>query len=452
MHCGWDIWDKEDISRRVRQLSREQQVKLVNTFFPQQRFQLLGKTADGRWQTTDDFFAPYMAARGAFGHDWSLIGRSEELASLLTQLEDDSLKVILLTGAGGAGKSRVLKEAIETYQIAHPNLIIRFLSPTQDATGDSLDELSNTDKLLVVDDAHDRNDLPILFHFVAVPENRARLLLSVRPYGRDYIKFEAGNLALTGASCMAEVALQPLSLEHATELARRALERFGGPTNEAETIARLTRDCLLATVIGAQVVATNPQHFELVKNEEVFRSTLLGKFQDVVAGRIGTKNDTEKVRKVLRVLALIQPFYADDPAIAQVVAEIEGIDAHEVSRFIRALIEAGVLFRRGGRHRLSPDLLADHLIEDACIGPCGISTGYAEKVFALSGDRYIEHLLRTLVSSIGGWQMGGQETADSSMESGGNLPPLTTTPIPTSKRSPPSHITNRIERSPLQRN
>jgi len=50
MHCGWDIWDKEDISRRVRQLSIEQQVQLVNTFFPQQRFPLLGKTADGRWQ------------------------------------------------------------------------------------------------------------------------------------------------------------------------------------------------------------------------------------------------------------------------------------------------------------------------------------------------------------------------------------------------------------------
>ena len=69
---------------------------------------------------------------------------------------------------------------------------------------------------------------------------------------------------------------------------------------------------------------------------------------------------------------------------------------YDVSRIIRALTEAGVLFRRGGRFRLSPDLLADHIIEKACIGAGGISTGYAEKVFAAAGDRYIEHVLLNL--------------------------------------------------------
>jgi hypothetical protein len=158
--------------------------------------------------------------------------------------------------------------------------------------------------------------------------------------------------------------------------------------------ARLTLDCSLATVIGAQVIATDHRHFELVKNEEVFRSTLLGKFQDIIAGRIGTKNDADLVRKVLRVLALLQPFYPEDQTILHVVATVEGIEAHDVSRLIRALTEAGVLFRRGGRFRLSPDLLADHIIEKACIGAGECSTGYAEKVFAVAGDQHIEQLSR----------------------------------------------------------
>jgi transcriptional regulator with XRE-family HTH domain len=394
-HSGWDIWDKEDISRRVRALPPEQQLRLVMTFFPEQRFALLGVTAEGRWQTIDEFFAPYMGGRGAFSHDWPLIGRVDELATLLNKLGDDQIKVLLLTGTGGGGKSRVLKEALEKYQAAHKALMVRFLSPTQQATGDSLKELGEGAKLLVVDDAHDRGDLPLLFQYVAAPENNARFVLSLRPYGRDYISFQAANFALSGAS-ICEVVLPPLTLTQATELARQALERFGGPVGEAESIARLTLDCSLATVIGAQVVATDHRHFELVKNEEAFRSTLLGKFQDIIAGRIGPKSDTDLVRKVLRVLALVQPFYPDDQTILQVVATVEGIEAHDVSRIIRALTEAGVLFRRGGRYRLSPDLLADHIVEKACIGVGGLSTGYAERVFAAAGDQYIEHVLLNL--------------------------------------------------------
>jgi transcriptional regulator with XRE-family HTH domain len=423
-HPDWDLWDKEDISHRVRTLPREQQLRLVTTFFPQHRSALLGNTPEGRWQTIEEFFAPYMAGRGAFSHDWPLIGRTDELTALLGKLEDDQITVVLLTGTGGGGKSRIIKEATERYQAAHMGQIVRFLSPTQEATAESLEDLGEQKKLLVVDDAHDRSDLPVLFQFVAVPKNNARLVLSLRTYGRDYIKFQAANFALAGAS-MSEVALPALRLAQATELAREALQRFGGPVNEAQSIARLTLDCSLATVIGAQVIATDHRHFELVKNEEVFRSTLLGKFQDTIAGRIGTKSDADLVRKVLRVLALVQPFYPEDETILQVVATIEGIEAHDVSRLIRALTEAGVLFRRGGRYRLSPDLLADHIIEKACIGAGGLSIGYAEKVFAAAGDQYIEHVLLNLGKLD--WRLANGRPSNSGLLDGiwGQLAPST---------------------------
>ena len=224
---------------------------------------------------------------------------------------------------------------------------------------------------------------------------------------------------------MSEVALPALRLAQATELARQALEKFGGPASEAGSIARLTLDCSLATVIGAQVIATDHRHFELVKNEEVFRSTLLGKFQDIIAGRIGTKSDADLVRKVLRVLALVQPFYPEDETILKVVATVEGVEAHDVSRFIRALTDAGVLFRRGGRYRLSPDLLADHIIENACIGLGGASTGYAEKVFAVAGDQYIEHVLLNLGKLD--WRLANGRPSNSGLLDGiwGQLAPST---------------------------
>jgi hypothetical protein len=69
---------------------------------------------------------------------------------------------------------------------------------------------------------------------------------------------------------------------------------------------------------------------------------------------------------------------------------------HETSRLIRLLNDAGVLFKRGGQYRLSPDLLADYIIEDACIGPGGVSTGYAERVFDAASERHAGNVLLNL--------------------------------------------------------
>lgn len=422
LHPGWELWDKEDISRRVRSLSPEHQIRLVDIFFPKQRFALLGKTADRRWQTPDEFFAPYTAERSAFSHTWTLVGRARELANLQGKLADNQSQVIFLTGAGGGGKTRVLKDAVAAYERDHRGVTVRFLSPTQEATVESLDELGHGDKLLVVDDAHDRSDLPLLFQHIAIPENKTRILLSFRPYGRDYIASQASNFALAGPS-VCEVALPRLKLADATELARQVLEKYDGPVSIAEDIARFTLDCPLATVIGAQVVANDRRPLELVKDEEVFRSTLLGRFQDIVAGEIGNKSEAELVRKVLRVLALIQPLSLDDQTVPEMVAAVESVDAYDVSRIVRALTEAGVLFRRGGRYRLSPDLLADHVIERACIGPGGISTGYAEKVFAAAGEQYSPHALLNLGKLD--WRLANQQPSNSRLLDGlwGQLAP-----------------------------
>jgi hypothetical protein len=251
---------------------------------------------------------------------------------------------VFLVGAGGAGKSRVLKEAIQTYESAGRGVLVRFLSPTEEVTNKSLDDLGDRPKVLVVDDAHDRSDLQLLFQYASIP----------------------------------------------------VLKAFGGPVGVAKDIARLTLDCPLATVMGAQVVAKEKIHFELAKNEEVFRTTLFGKFRDIIAGNIGNKHDAEPIRKLLRVLALLQPFHPEDPALSNVVAHIEELPLHEVNRLLRLLTDAGVLFKRGGQYRLSPDLLADFIIEDVCIGYDGRSTGYAEQVFNAASNMYIEHLLLNL--------------------------------------------------------
>ena len=54
----------QDISLRIRELPKHEQIKLVDIFFKGQRFPLLGEMEPGPWQTTNEFFAAFMSGRG----------------------------------------------------------------------------------------------------------------------------------------------------------------------------------------------------------------------------------------------------------------------------------------------------------------------------------------------------------------------------------------------------
>jgi hypothetical protein len=246
-----------------------------------------------------------------FNHAWKLVGRKKVLAEFDRHLKDETGRVVLLVGSGGSGKSRVLKQAIEGYEATHRGTTIRFLSRTAEVTKKSLEELGNKPALLIVDDAHDRSDLPLLFQFAATTD-KVRLILALRPYGLDHLKSQAANFSLVEAT--KEVKLEPLTKQEAEELAKQVLKKKKGPLQAAKDIANLTYDCPLATVVGAQIVAREKRHFDLAKNEAAFRSTLFGRFESVIAGELGQRSDAEPLKKLLRVISLFQPFYLDDKA------------------------------------------------------------------------------------------------------------------------------------------
>lgn len=412
-HAAWDIWDKEDISREVRQnLPKDEQIKLVDMFFPGQRLALLGETEAGPWQESEDFFAPFMSDGNAFSHTWSLVGREQETNTLVKALSDPDKRAVFLVGAGGSGKSRILKEAIKQFQEEHSSVMVRFLSPRHEVTAKNLEDLGAGEKLLVVDDAHDENSLQLIFRYVATSQ-KAKLLMAFRPYGRDLIKMQAGNFALTDDN-ITEISLTPLDLARSTELAAQVLIAINGPVGIAEQIARFTRDCPLSTVIGAQVVAKGTiNHLELAKNEARFRDTILARFQDVIAGTIGHKGDDGSIRKLLKIVALIQPFHPEDMSVSDLVEKVEGVPSHDANRLMTLLINAGVLFKRGGKYRLSPDLLSDSVIEQHCIGINLTSTGYAEKVFEAACDSHIKNILLNLAKLD--WRFSNQQSGNSKL-------------------------------------
>lgn len=408
---SWQLWDREDLSRRIRQqLPPIEQTKLVDTFFPGQRMALLGRPEEvSPWQKPDEFFAPFAQPGSAFTHHWHLLGREAERQQLQRALDDPGCSAVLMMAAGGAGKTRLLKQLVEDYQQRHADHRVWFLVDRPGALLDSANMalLGDSEKptLLVVDDAHVRIDvLRVLFDH-CLRHGKVRLLLALRPYGDVAVRQQAQMLEAKRIQCCS---LERLTLQDSTLLAEAALAEYQGPKAAARPLAERTRDCPLATVLGARVVARLGIDFRLAGSDAVFKQELLNRFTDVLQGSVGVSSDERALQKLLAVISLIQPFDFSESALRTIGEQVAGIKPVDLPVLLQQLLKGGVLFQRGGGYRLMPDLLADSLIEQHCIAG-DASTGFADAVLdALQGSEGHDWFQRMLVN-VGrlDWQQPG---------------------------------------------
>lgn len=409
-HSEWELWDKEDISRKIRKLPKSEQFRLVDMFFKGQRMPLLGENDAGPWMKVEDFFQVYLNSELAFNHLWPLIGREAELKEIEDYLGDKNKPIILISGSGGSGKSKLLYEALKSYKKNNPKIIIRLPSIAEEVSSKHLEDLGPDEKLIVVDDAHDRDELLTLIQFVINPNNKARLVLALRTYGIDRLKVEISRLLIQDSN-IPHIKLGKFAQVNAEKLAKEVIEKYSGPIQMAGPISQYTGDCPLATVMAAQIISTEAVSLELVNSENKFRETILGRFNDVITGSLVSETERFKLSTLLNVLALIQPFNPDDSKLLKFIEESTNISISDSNRLIQGLIRGGVVFNRGIQYRISPDLLADFLIENSCVTPNRKSSGYAEQLF----DSAPEFIKNNIFINLGklDWRMNNGITAGS---------------------------------------
>ncbi|RKS23768.1 restriction endonuclease [Pseudomonas sp. WPR_5_2] len=397
VHAGWELWDREDITRKFHDLSMYDRLDLVDRYFSGQRLDLLGVDEPGPIQTQEAFFKPFLVPDRFFNHSWALVGRDAEVSQVVDYVRDDSVLLTCLVGAPGFGKSRVLREVTQQL-VENTSLQVRFVSPTDDVRAHHLDKLRDSlggVTLLVVDDAHEREDLGILLRHASVPDNRTRLLLSLRPYGKEALRLQAADVSLLGP-LVQFVDMHQQTREEAQALAASVLAECNGPLAAAAEIARATYSTPLVTVLAAQLVARDDVPLTLLGNSGEFQTYVLSRLQDVIAVTLVSGQDVAKLRAVLRVIALLQPIIPDDPGLLHILCKVERIEAPDASRLMRLLGEAGVLFKRGVRSRLAPDLLADEIIRSNYLNADGRANALVTQVFDLAGADQLKHLFVNL--------------------------------------------------------
>jgi len=396
-HVGWELWDREDITRKLHDLSFHDRLDLVDRYFSGQRLDLLGIDEPGPFQTPDAFFKPFLVPDRFFSHSWKLIGRDEEITEVESYIQHESVILTCLIGAPGSGKSRVLCE-IARRLTEDKTLNVRFVSPTEEVKAHHLDKIRDNCggmTLLVVDDAHEREDLGILLRYAAVPDHRTRLLLSLRPYGREALRLQAADVSLLGP-LVRFAEMRPQTRNQAQALAESVLRECGATLDAAMNIARATYTTPLVTVLAAQLVARDDVSLALLGNEDEFRTYVLSRLQDVIAVTLVSGQDVPKLKAVLRVIALLQPVVPDSPGLVDVLLKTEGIEQPDASRLMRLLAEAGVLFKRGVRSRLAPDLLADEIIRSNYLNSDGTANERITQIFDLADTDRLKHLFVNL--------------------------------------------------------
>lgn len=392
-HRGWRIWDQVDLSDKLRELPVDAKRRLVDTFFPGQRFALLGEAAPGPWLSPEEFFAPLLLPDRPFNHHWSLVGRTKERGLLRAALSGSIHRVTCLVGPPGGGKSRLLRTALQDFSDSNIGVTVLMLSPTDQVTMKTLEDLGGHARLLVVDDAHDRTDLDLLIRHCAQPEQRSSILLAYRPYAQDIVDRHLGAYGLEAVS----IKLERPTKTDALSLATQVLKSLGGPLQAAESISDFAYDSPLSVVVSSWLVSREGLRPDLFGSHVVFRQTVLSRYRDAIAGSVASNTrDQDLVYRILQVIALVQPIVPDDPALHAILESSAGVRPSDTTRLTKALVGSGVLFKRGARYRLSPDLLADSIIESAYVTADGHSNGEAERFFTAANASYKANLFLNL--------------------------------------------------------
>ena len=329
----------------------------------------------------ESFFAPTLNPAHLFNHSIAFIGREIFLERLNAFIESVP-GFAILKGRGGIGKTRLLLAFAEQLQPRHQNLEIRFAAEGVPITPESANELPDATCLIVVDDAHRRDDLNILFAIVQQRTQSTKVLLASRPQALDHINTLLSQAHVDIRQILYLDELRDLTRDEVRALARNVL---GADQEElVDQLAAVTRDSPLVTVIGGRLLAERQISPHLLERDDEFRYAVLSRFEDILVGSVHQQINPEFCRVLLKLIAILSPLRFES-MLVEAVAVFLKTDQPTLLNALGVLEQAGVLVRRGYSLRIAPDVLSDHILHNACVTPSSQLTGYAQNVFEQFG-------------------------------------------------------------------
>jgi hypothetical protein len=303
----------------------------------------------------EDFFGPFLDNSKLFNHVYPLVGRNVFLERLDAFVESDK-KIAMLYGRGGIGKSKILFEFGREFGRKHNGWKLKFLREGIELSDDAIRQLPAQKCIVIVDDAHRREDLSTLFTIAQQCPDRVKIILSGRPQGLDYIR-----------ATLTEGRFDPREVENIPEikeLGRSDLEELGGRIlgkdhkQFLEPLIQVAKDSPLAVVIGGRLVAEDAIDPRMLERHSEFHRAVFDRFQDVLIGQVSDKLGAELCRDILSLVSALSPIRPQTEAFLEQASKFLNIERVKLIDAISILESSRVFLRRGHSLRITPDVLS----------------------------------------------------------------------------------------------
>jgi hypothetical protein len=374
---GWSLWDAREINRRFRELEVLKAARILFIRFgPGWAEAFFGISGDGPLIGADAKFERFLRRDIRFHHRHALIGRTRHVELLDEFVRDEKARVLIFTGRGGLGKSRLLLHWSRNFNERHPDHSLLFLSEKCADFGPSL-QAARQPVTIAFDDAHRLDDVRrALFHEIPRREG-IKLVLSLRPGPLGQVMQELLGAGFDSTEIITSEPIKPLTSAQSMDLVDAALNpQF---VKHRQFLRAASRDCPLIAVIGAELINLGTlTSGDLLNEKELQRRVFESLLDD--ANPVRERFGAQQTDDFLRLLSLLGPVKLDSAFFAKAAPFIALPNADQVSHLRDALDAVGLLHTTGAGTRVTPDLLSDHLAYTACYDHTGQSRTFAERL------------------------------------------------------------------------
>lgn len=353
----------------------------------------LERLADTGWLestktfATPDKFFEQVRRNPLFDYDQTFLGRATSIDELNAFLADTDKTVAVLTGRGGIGKTKLVRNWVSNLS----DWTVLYRTERVPVHQGTENELTGSRILIIADDAHRQSDIDSLLQLVRDKKRdgmEIKILLSCRPIGSERINAALAR-SFEPADVMRMEELKQLSEREARQLAAEVL----GPENFTLVpfLVSVSQDTPLVTVIGGRLLARQSINAAQLPDSEEFKHAVFDKFLEDY--ETATLHKHPNTRPLLQLIAAVQPIPLRSEHFAKEAASFIRCRQSEVLQAMDDLEACGLLYRTSNTYRIAPDMFADFLLEQACVRKTGESSKYADEIFAAFGNQYVSNLL-----------------------------------------------------------
>lgn len=363
-YATWTLLDRRTLTEMVRLLPGYSQRELIERFWgPDVRRMFITGPGDA-FVSLDAFRSGRMNPAALMNDVGPLAGRSTELDCLADAMDTASERfrqVIVVSGPGGRGKSRLVIEALTAQQDREPTRPILCLSSQRTFDPAAMSELRPMPSIVFVDDAH--NDPPGLAPLLGALRNAPgiQLILATRPSSVRAVEERIAAVPF-GPHEQTTIDVEELELKDARTLTKGLLDGLDLRFDLRNYLADQARHSPHVAVILTNLIRTR-QLTGAIAVDTNLRNLVLHRYQEVLVPGDIDGIDAKVIQRVIATYAALQSVPTSDETLQGRIATFCKLTVIELAQIYRVLVDRGIIIAQGERARVVPDVLADRVIE-----------------------------------------------------------------------------------------